>query len=170
MTDFKKAVAFIKDFLQKMPEDPDCAQLRDSLNLSLIYMKKYFRTVWLRTQESKCNNDANMLSSLTLTRGVSPPGPVPSSAQQQDALDRFTWRWPPMDNDMKLLRGSLPVDGGKNLARVPLILQATKEGDKELIGQLIDKGNNGALSIGIISANDNSLTNLYPMWNNGIPF
>ena len=113
-----------------MPEDSDCAQLRDSLNLSLLYMKKYFRTVWLRSQEK--NNEANALSS-SMPRVVSPT--------HQDMPDRFTWRWAVIDNtNCKVLRSSLPLDGGKNVPRVPLILQAAKEGDKELIEQLIEKG------------------------------
>ena len=113
-----------------MPEDADCAQLRDSLNLSLLYMKKYFRTVWLRSQEK---NETDALSS-SMPRGVSP------TQSHHDKPDMFSWRWAVVDHS-KILRGSLPVDGGKNVARLPLILQAAKEGDKELIEQLIQKGN-----------------------------
>ena len=37
--DFQKAAAFIHEFLLKLGPDTDCAELRDSLNLSLLHMQ-----------------------------------------------------------------------------------------------------------------------------------
>ena len=42
-TDFQKAAAFIHEFLLKMSEDVECAELRDTLNLALLHMQKYYR-------------------------------------------------------------------------------------------------------------------------------
>ena len=41
--DFQKAAAFIHEFLLKMNEDVECAELRDTLNLALLHMQKYYR-------------------------------------------------------------------------------------------------------------------------------
>ncbi|XP_041456690.1 neurogenic locus notch homolog protein 2-like isoform X1 [Lytechinus variegatus] len=128
--DFKKAVSFIKEFLMKLPEDPECAELRDNLNLALLHMKKYFKTVWL-LQEKERNNSSGDKLAQSLPRGSGP------SSLHQDDPDRFHWKWVSTDRTNPL-RVSLPLDG-KELPVLPLILQATKEGDKELVEQLIDK-------------------------------
>ncbi|XP_030848165.1 trithorax group protein osa isoform X1 [Strongylocentrotus purpuratus] len=126
--DFKKAVSFIKEFLMKLPEDPECAELRDNLNLALLHMKKYFKTVWLLQEKERSGGD-KLAQSL-------PRGSGPSSLHQDDP-DRFHWKWVSTDRTNQL-RVSLPLDG-KELPMMPLILQATKEGDKELVEQLIEK-------------------------------
>ncbi|XP_071499571.1 uncharacterized protein [Diadema antillarum] len=136
--DFKKAVSFIKEFLLKLPEDPECAELRDSLNLALLHMKKYFKTVWLQEKERSSSQHGagggggggDKLAQ-SLPRGCGP------SSLYQDDPDRFHWKWVNSD-PAKVLRGSLPLDG-KELPVMPLILQAIKEGDKELVEQLIEK-------------------------------
>lgn len=43
--DFQKAAAFIHEFLLKMNEDMECAELRDTLNLALLHMQKYYRAL-----------------------------------------------------------------------------------------------------------------------------
>ncbi|XP_071946311.1 uncharacterized protein [Antedon mediterranea] len=128
--DFKKAVTFIKEFLVKLPEDEDCAELRDGFNLVLLHMKKYFKTVWLRTQERQ--SGVKLRSSVSISRGLSPLTPY------QDIPDHFQWKWVDLDSQ-KGLSKSLPSDG---IQTVPLILQAAKEGDETLITQLIEKDTN----------------------------
>ena len=117
----------------KLPEDPECAELRDNLNLALLHMKKYFKTVWL-LQEKERNNSGGGGDKLaqSLPRGSGP------SCLHQDDPDRFHWKWASTDRTNQL-RVSLPMDG-KELPVLPLILQAIKEGDKELVEQLIEKG------------------------------
>ncbi|XP_033627475.1 ankycorbin-like isoform X2 [Asterias rubens] len=89
-------------------------------------MKKYFKTVWLQTHDK----DECVLSS-SLPRGMSPVTPHP------DVPDRFYWKWLNVDN-CKSLRASLPIDG-QETSSLSLILQASKEGDHELIQHLLQK-------------------------------
>ncbi|XP_033099550.1 neurogenic locus notch homolog protein 2-like [Anneissia japonica] len=128
--DFKKAVTFIKEFLLKLPEDEDCAELRDGFNLVLLHMKKYFKTVWLRMQERQ--SSTKLQSSGSMSRALSPLTPY------QDAPDQFQWKWVDL-HSQKGLSKSLPSDGIQTMS---LILQAAKEGDVELINQLLEKDTN----------------------------
>ncbi|CAH1802034.1 unnamed protein product [Owenia fusiformis] len=125
--DFQKAASFIHEFLLKLSEDIECAELRDSLNLALLHMQKYYRSLRLRSAD----RDQNMNLSASL-RGLSPMTPF------RDAPSKFQWRWMSLESQ-KIATGSLPIDGGKNLMTLPLIIQAAKEGDDELIIQLVEK-------------------------------
>lgn len=122
---------FIKDFLFKLPQDTECAELRDSLNLTLLHMKKYFKTVWLLNQEKSQKKNDKLLSASLPRDGTHSPF-------HHVGIDQFQWKWVNLEPP-KVVTGSLPIDGGE-IPRLPLILQASKEGDSELIRQLIDKG------------------------------
>ncbi|XP_035690904.1 ankyrin repeat domain-containing protein 35-like [Branchiostoma floridae] len=125
--DFQKAVSFIQELLLKISEDPECAEVRDSLNLVLVHMQRYYRLLRLRRKDGgKVNLAASMPNG-----GVSPAVPT------HDFLDHFSWRWHNIEHSVPL-NGSLPIDGRKD-SGIPLVLQAVKEGDKELVAQLIEK-------------------------------
>lgn len=130
-SDFKKAVDFIKEFLAKLPQDAECAELRDCLNLTLLHMKKYFKSVWLLHQEKSHGRNEKLLSA-SLPKGVG------TSPFNKVRTDQFQWKWVSLEPP-KVVTGSLPIDG-QAIPRLPLILQASKEGDAELVNQLIDKG------------------------------
>ncbi|GFO32691.1 ankyrin repeat domain-containing protein 55, partial [Plakobranchus ocellatus] len=120
---FQKAAAFIHEFLLKLSEDVECAEVRDTLNLALLHMQKYYRLIQNRSQE-KC---ANTLS-LT-TRGLSPMTPF------VDAPDKFIWRWLNLDNAK--LPSSMGLGDSLSLVVLPPIITAAKAGDVELASELI---------------------------------
>ena len=113
----------------KLSVEVECAELRDTLNLALLHMQKYYRTLRLRTQ-SQDRACSQMLSASL--RGLSPLTPF------KDAPDKFNWKW--INLESPKVTGSLPIDGGKNLMTLPLVIQAAKQGDNDLLQQLIQKG------------------------------
>ncbi|XP_070572278.1 uncharacterized protein [Ptychodera flava] len=128
--DFQKAVSFIQDFLLKLSEDQECAELRDSLNLVLLQMQKYYRTIRLRIQ-NRANNAKNVRASMP--HGLRPMTPY------QETQDRFTWKWLHLENPKTApTMVTLPLDANDSQS-LPLMLQAVKQGDMELIKQLVAK-------------------------------
>ncbi|KAI8505099.1 hypothetical protein Bbelb_172080 [Branchiostoma belcheri] len=125
--DFQKAVSFIQELLLKISEDPECAEVRDSLNLVLVHMQRYYRLLRLRRKDG---GQVNLAASM-------PHGGISPAAPAHDFLDHFSWRWQNIEHSLPL-NGSLPIDGRKD-SGIPLVLQAVKEGDKELVAQLIEK-------------------------------
>lgn len=135
ISDFQKAAVFIKEFLLKLSEDTECAELRDALNLALLHMQRYYRTLRLRSQSGDRNQNLQNSTNQNLSgsmRGRSPLTPF------KDTPDKFVWKW--FNIDSPKVPGSLPVEGDKNLITLPLIIQAAKQGDLDLVEQLIDKG------------------------------
>lgn len=122
--DFQKAAAFIHEFLLKLHEDSECAELRDSLNLALLHMQKYYRILQTRNQEK------NLATNLSLTaRGLSPMTPF------VDAPDKFQYKW--INLDSARLKASMAMDESMALMLLPPIIQAAKEGNTELITEII---------------------------------
>ncbi|XP_013394393.1 inversin-A-like, partial [Lingula anatina] len=127
--DFQKAAAFINEFLLKLGEGVECAELRDSLNLTLLYMQRYYRTLRLRSQSRERTDNQNEQNLGMSVRGLSPMTPF------RDVPDKFHWRW--INIDSPKVSGSLPLEG--DLVTLPLVIQAAKQGDIELIEQLLEK-------------------------------
>ncbi|WAR02220.1 RAI14-like protein, partial [Mya arenaria] len=122
--DFQKAAAFIHEFLLKLQEDSECAELRDSLNLALLHMQKYYRILQTRNQEK------NLAMNLSLTaRGLSPMTPF------VDAPDKFQYKW--INLDSARLKASMTVDESMHITVLPPIIQAAKEGNTDLINELV---------------------------------
>ncbi|GFR92060.1 ankyrin repeat domain-containing protein 55 [Elysia marginata] len=129
--DFQKAAAFIHEFLLKLSEDVECAEVRDTLNLALLHMQKYYRLIQNRSQE-KCAN------TLSLTqRGLSPMTPF------VDAPDKFIWRWLNLDNAK--LPSSMGLGDSLSIVVLPPIITAAKAGDVELASELIHQDGSTAM-------------------------
>ncbi|KAK3580810.1 hypothetical protein CHS0354_025154 [Potamilus streckersoni] len=123
--DFQKAAAFIHEFLLKLNEDLECAELRDTLNLALLHMQKYYRMLQSRTQEKI------HVQTLSLhARGLSPMTPF------VDAPDKFQWRWINLDSS-RLLASMGVADESINITTLPSIIQAAKQGNVDLITELV---------------------------------
>ncbi|KAL3856149.1 hypothetical protein ACJMK2_010937 [Sinanodonta woodiana] len=131
--DFQKAAAFIHEFLLKLNEDLECAELRDTLNLALLHMQKYYRMLQNRTQEKI------HVQTLSLhARGLSPMTPF------VDAPDKFQWRWINLDSS-RLLASMGAADESINITTLPSIIQAAKQGNVDLITELIHQDGSTAV-------------------------
>ena len=127
ISDFQKAAAFIHEFMLKLQDDSECAELRDSLNLALLHMQKYYRVLQHR------NHEKNIATSLSLTaRGLSPMTPF------VDAPDKFQYKW--INLDSFRLKASMGMDDSLNVIQLPPIIQAAKSGSVDEIAQLINDG------------------------------
>ncbi|XP_021377640.1 espin-like isoform X2 [Mizuhopecten yessoensis] len=125
--DFQKAAAFLHEFLLKLNEDSECAELRDTLNLALLQLQKYYRLLQNRIHEKNAQATS---TSLSLTaRGLSPMTPF------VDAPDKFQWRWMNLDS-LRSLTG-ISNEESINFTRLPPIIQAVKEGNFEMCVELI---------------------------------
>ena len=125
-SDFQKAAAFLKEFLLKLNEDIECAELRDTLTLALLHMQKYYRLLQCRTQERTSQHQ------LTLSaRGLSPMTPF------VDAPDKFQWKWISLDS-AKYLNSLNQQDEG--FYHLPDIILAIREGNTEWINKIIQQG------------------------------
>ncbi|XP_055861135.1 uncharacterized protein LOC106079642 isoform X2 [Biomphalaria glabrata] len=121
--DFQKAAAFIHEFLLKLSEDVECADVRDTLNLALLHMQKYYRLIQSRSQE-KC------AATLSLTaRGLSPMTPF------VDAPDKFIWRW--LNLDSAKIPSTMSLGDSVNFVVLPPFIIAVKAGDLDIIADLI---------------------------------
>ncbi len=56
----------------------------------------------------------------------------------RDAPDKFQWRW--INLDSAKITGTLPLDLIKDVTNLPMIIGAAKEGNNDLLMQLIEKG------------------------------
>ncbi|KAK3082955.1 hypothetical protein FSP39_010024 [Pinctada imbricata] len=125
--DFQKAAAFINEFLLKLNEEQEGAELRDTLNLALLHMQKYYRLLQTRSHEK------NTEKTLTLSaRGWSPLTPF------VDAPDKFQWKWINLDS-MKSLQGIVNTEESMNITTLPPIMQAVKHGNADLLMQLVQE-------------------------------
>uniref|UniRef100_A0A1I8H7U7 ANK_REP_REGION domain-containing protein n=1 Tax=Macrostomum lignano TaxID=282301 RepID=A0A1I8H7U7_9PLAT len=122
--DFQKTSAYIHQFLLKLDSTPECAEVRDALNLALLHMQKYYR--YLRRRLENRDKDNASLSNSSL-RGLSPMTPPVERPEQ------FEWRWQDLEGRrMSLLRSQEPgLPLGMSLA-----LSASKTGDLETLKAL----------------------------------
>ncbi|KAK7481562.1 hypothetical protein BaRGS_00027211 [Batillaria attramentaria] len=124
--DFQKAAAFIHEFLLKMNEDVECAELRDTLNLALLHMQKYYRALQSRSQEKNAQHTLSLSA-----RGLSPMTPF------VDAPDKFRWRWVNLDNAR--LPSNMSVSDSINLTTLPPMIRAVKAGNINIIQELMQQ-------------------------------
>lgn len=59
LVDFQKAAAMIQELQLKLSEEPECAELRDALNLALLHMQKYYRLLRNRLQKHETVSNGN---------------------------------------------------------------------------------------------------------------
>ena len=128
-SDFQKAAALIHEFLLKLSDDLECAELRDALNLALLHMQRYYRRLRMRIQQQQQTQElrpqSNGLMSQSL-RGLSPMTPF------CDAPDKFQWKW--------LNMGSGAGGTLKDAPELPAVLEAAKEGNNNLLMQVMEDG------------------------------
>ncbi|XP_074640836.1 uncharacterized protein LOC141898692 isoform X2 [Tubulanus polymorphus] len=127
--DFQKTAAYVQEFLLKLSEDVECAELRDALNLALLHMQKYYRLLQGRLQEK--NGNHTFRSSV---RGLSPMTPF------KDAPDKFQWRWINLENPRVSMSISMTFDGNQssNSPSLPDSIQASKHGDISWLQELVE--------------------------------
>ena len=129
IADFQKAAALVHEFLLKLTEDPECAELRDALNLALLHMQRYYRLLRNRMNQDKATNGSILTQSL---RGLSPMTPF------KDAPDKFQWKW--INLDSPKLRGTLPLELSTEFSTLPEIIEASKHGDNNRVMHLVEQG------------------------------
>lgn len=122
--DFQKAAAFIHEFLLKMNEDVECAELRDTLNLALLHMQKYYRALQSRSQEKSAQHTLSLSA-----RGLSPMTPF------VDAPDKFRWRWVNLDNAR--LPSNMSTSDSINFMMLPPMILAVKAGNISIMQELV---------------------------------
>ena len=141
-SDFQKIAALIHEFLLKLDEDPECAEVRDSLNYSLLQLQRYFRLLRNRNMhqspsvqtDQSAGRGSNSLLGQSL-RGLSPMTPF------RDAPDKFLWRWIDLESSsVRTVGTTLPARLDKESCNVPNILRAARQSDNNLLVQLIERG------------------------------
>jgi len=128
VADFEKIAGLIHEFLLKLNEDVECAEVRDAFNYSLLQLQRFYRILRAQTQ---CDADSGTAASLD--RAFSPMTPRP------DVPDKFTWKWVELDSNNRV-RGTLPLQSSRNNPRLPVILRSTKQGNNGFIAQLLEQG------------------------------
>ena len=127
-SDFQKAAAFINEFLLKLNEEQEGAELRDTLNLALLHMQKYYRLLQTRSHEKNAEKTLSLSA-----RGLSPLTPF------VDAPDKFQWKWINLDS-MRNFQGVVMAEESMNITTLPPIMQAVKQGNSDLLLQLVQEG------------------------------
>lgn len=90
-------------------------------------MQKYYRVLQTRNQEK------HLATNLSLTaRGLSPMTPF------VDAPDKFQYKW--INLDSARLKASMTLDESMAITVLPPIIQAAKEGNTDLINELVSSG------------------------------
>jgi hypothetical protein len=132
----------IHEFLLKLDEEVECAEVRDSLNYALLQLQRYFRTLRNRNvhqsslthPDRSATNGSNGLLGQSL-RGMSPMTPF------KDAPDKFVWRWVDLESSPARTGGAtLPARLDKVASTVPAIMRAVRQSDKTLLVQLFERG------------------------------
>ena len=140
LPDFQKIAALIHEFLLKLDEDAECAEVRDALNYALLQLQRYFRTLRNRNvnDRSASNNSIGLLGQSL--RGLSPMTPF------KDAPDMFVWRWVDVQTNIRTTNSrmvgmtTLPARLDKEVGSVPPVIRATRQSDNTLLSQLFDRG------------------------------
>ena len=102
------------------------------MNLVLFYLQKYYKKLRSRSISSGTSprfHGKTLSGSLIFNGGVSPVSPACGIP------DQFEWKWYNLESPR--LSASL---GTNEFSSLPLVLQAAKSGDSELLKELIDKG------------------------------
>lgn len=104
------------------------------MNLVLFHLQRYYKKLRKRSLSSGTSprfHGKTLSGGLILNGGVSPVSPACG------IRDQFEWKWYNLESPR--LSASL---GTNEYSSLPLILQAAKSGDYELLKELIDKGKN----------------------------
>ena len=102
------------------------------MNLVLFHLQRYYKKLRKRSLSSGTSprfHGKTLSGGLILNGGVSPVSPACGIP------DQFEWKWYNLESPR--LSASL---GTNEYSSLPLILQAAKSGDYELLKELIDKG------------------------------
>ena len=124
-------VNFIKDFQGKLPCNESSAELRDSLNMSLLLMHKYHKKARVRCHANGTNTlEGSLTLSTSLTGAASPLSPYISQ------VDRFDWRWLSLD----VAKLSASFGHGDKANFVPEIFFVIKDCDFDQLRKMVDEG------------------------------
>ncbi|EDO44583.1 predicted protein, partial [Nematostella vectensis] len=130
--DFQKIAQMVQDFLGKLSCEEGTAELRDALNLTLLYMQKYYKTLRSRSQSNTNGISPRCVGgTLLFTSSCGAISPVSPACGLPDI---FEWKW--FNIESPKLSASLGTDEFSMLSNV---LQATKAGDLEAVKDLIEK-------------------------------
>uniref|UniRef100_A0A1I8J686 ANK_REP_REGION domain-containing protein n=1 Tax=Macrostomum lignano TaxID=282301 RepID=A0A1I8J686_9PLAT len=129
--DFQKTAAYIHQFLLKLDFTPECAEVRDTLNLALLYMQKYYRSMRRRV-ETRGRETPSLQSGASSARGLQSPM-TPFS----DSPDKFQWRWPEVDS-RRFGNVAATQDSGMQ-SGAPLSVTVSRNGDLETLKTLFKK-------------------------------
>lgn len=138
--DFQKVAAQIHEFLLKLGDELECAELRDALNLTLLQLQRYYRSIRNRPMivDQSINAGGSGILSRSL-RGMSPMTPF------RDAPDKFIWKWVDLEN-VRSAGSTLPASLDKEETTIPSVIRATKQSDNNLLLQLIEKDSQSVLA------------------------
>ena len=122
---------FIKDFQKKLPCSESSAELRDSLNLSLLLTHKYYKKARFRCYANGANTlESSLNLSTSLTGAASPLSPYVPQA------DKFDWRW--LSLDVGKLSASFGHGDKANF--VPEVFFVIKDCDLDQLKEMVDEG------------------------------
>ena len=128
--DFQKIAGCLNEFLSKLSCDESTAALRDSINLVLFCTQTYYKKLRSRSLSNIVSPRMTALAGgLILNGGASPVSPACGIP------DQFEWKWYNLESPR--VSASLGTD---EFSSLPLIMQAGKSGDKELLMKLLEKG------------------------------
>ena len=127
--DFQKLADSVNDFQKKLTTGVECSELRDALNLTLFLLQKHFRYLQLKMRDKTKNQN--------IYPPLSQPGQFRINIKVSDE-NKFEWTW--VSSDSPRMIESLP---SANLQTpVPFIIQAAKDGDLNMIRQLVERDPN----------------------------
>lgn len=134
--DFQKIAQHIQEFLNKLICDEDTADLRDVLNLALLYMQRYYKSLRTRKHSngiSPRNSDHRSLSgTLLFTNSCGAISPVSPAC---GVPNQFEWKWVNLESPK--LSASL---GTNEFSSLSPLLHAAKAGEKEVLKELLNNG------------------------------
>lgn len=123
-------MSFVKEFQGKLPNDESTAELRDSLNLSLLHMHKYYKRIRIRCQNGGNTLDGSVSLTSSLTGAMSPVSPFLAP------LDHFDWKW--LSLDVNKLSASFGHGDKNNF--VPEIFYVVKDCDLKKLTAMLEEG------------------------------
>lgn len=133
--DFQKIAQQVQEFLGKLACEEGTADLRDALNLALLYTQRYYKTLRSRSHSntmSPSSEHRSLSGTLLFTNSCGAVSPVSPACGMQN---QFEWKWYNLDSPK--LSASL---GTSEFSSISPFLQAAKTGDVEGLKSLIDEG------------------------------
>ena len=136
LVDFQKIAASVREFLLKLDENSECAEVRDAFSFALLQLQRYFRKLRSHSHHQQQQDESILTQPV---RGLSPMTPF------RDAPDQFLWRWVDVDASSGgcNVRTSvtLPAQLDKEAVSVPAVVRAARNSDNNSLVQLIEHGN-----------------------------